>query len=694
MNKKNLYTLALTIVAGIVATAQTTVLANFNFNGSASYPLAAASTASNITASVNGSQANAAYSGTVTGTNAFVANTTAGNALSMTNTNVNTWTLTLGGSGLYQFTSYKIYFQSQRSSDGATTVTLAYSTDGSTYTNASTTASPGNGSFTEATIDLSAVTGLNNQAAVYIKFSGSGATSSSGTLRIDNLEIQGTESASETSGINTTFNGAVTAPSLTVTGNTTVSGILSASTLSVTNGATFDSLDAGKSLGFGGGLSSISFSPANSSNNYTSNLIFGKVPGGGITPVSPCVLPSHSSINQFNDAIHIFSTLGSSNTLLSTGYDGVNHYMDGSGISHSSSNSRPALLLNYYCGNDVYICTGTTGGGNNINNGGVVQTGGNLEIGAPTRNTQIALNLVSSGSIAMNLANSSNQSIFSVATTGDVTMKTGRQLLIKGGDFNHGLGYNSTFDGPILYGWSGGALGTNQTSTSGGVSNVALQWDNSKNVTVPILAGSGTSMVVASSTGVLSTQPIQQLSISGNVVSLTNGGSVTLPASTDDQTLAYNSSTRVLTISNGNSVTLPASQWLSNGSNIYYPSGSNVSIGTLSTSYALNVCGTVGSSEVIVSPSGWCDYVFEDKYKRMPFEEQIKYYKENKHLKEIPTAKEIEDKGLPVSVVVKGLTLNMEETKMDMIDLYKMIQELKEQNKKLTKEVNELKKQK
>ena len=50
----------------------------------------------------------------------------------------------------------------------------------------------------------------------------------------------------------------------------------------------------------------------------------------------------------------------------------------------------------------------------------------------------------------------------------------------------------------------------------------------------------------------------------------------------------------------------------------------------------------MGSSEVVVQPSGWCDYVFEDKYKRMSFEDQIKYYTQNKHLKEIPTAKEIE----------------------------------------------------
>ncbi len=46
--------------------------------------------------------------------------------------------------------------------------------------------------------------------------------------------------------------------------------------------------------------------------------------------------------------------------------------------------------------------------------------------------------------------------------------------------------YNSTIDGPILYGWSGGALATNQTSTHGGVSNIALQWNSSAQVFIGI----------------------------------------------------------------------------------------------------------------------------------------------------------------------------------------------------------------
>ena len=79
------------------------------------------------------------------------------------------------------------------------------------------------------------------------------------------------------------------------------------------------------------------------------------------------------------------------------------------------------------------------------------------------------------------------------AAIGSLAMVTGNQILLKNTDTNHGLGYydgsgsttvsgfaGKTIDGPVLYGWSGGALGT----INGGVSSqlIALQWNNSGQV--------------------------------------------------------------------------------------------------------------------------------------------------------------------------------------------------------------------
>ena len=39
------------------------------------------------------------------------------------------------------------------------------------------------------------------------------------------------------------------------------------------------------------------------------------------------------------------------------------------------------------------------------------------------------------------------------------------------------------------------------------------------------------------------------------------------------------------------------------------------------------------------SNQAWCDYVFDDTYNRMNFDEQERFYRENKHLKGIGSAK-------------------------------------------------------
>src|SRR5665213_176716 len=224
--KKTIKTLSLAVTAYCLlltanCMAQTTVLCNFDFNGSSSLPVSAASTASNITASVNSAVANAAYGGTATGSSAFTQNATAGDALSMANSsgnNTNYWTLTLGGSALNNYMAYHIYFQGEHSTTGATAITVSWSTDGSTYTALSQTISPGlNSSFTEAFVDLSSINALNGASAVYVRFAASGA-SGTGTLRMDNLEIQAATSPWTVSGGNVTFTGGVTAASLLTTG--------------------------------------------------------------------------------------------------------------------------------------------------------------------------------------------------------------------------------------------------------------------------------------------------------------------------------------------------------------------------------------------------------------------------------------------------------------------------------------------
>lgn len=62
----------------------------------------------------------------------------------------------------------------------------------------------------------------------------------------------------------------------------------------------------------------------------------------------------------------------------------------------------------------------------------------------------------------------------------------------------------------------------------------------------------------------------------------------------------------------------------------------------------LKVCGIIGAKEVVVDLSDFCDFVFEDDYKRMTFEEKEGYLKSNKHLPYISSGTEMIKNGLPL----------------------------------------------
>jgi hypothetical protein len=86
----------------------------------------------------------------------------------------------------------------------------------------------------------------------------------------------------------------------------------------------------------------------------------------------------------------------------------------------------------------------------------------------------------------------------------------------------------------------------------------------------------------------------------------------------------------------------------------------------------------------------FCDFVFDPNYKRKSFLEKEAYYRINRHLMAMPPEKEILENGLDVETIIKGLTLNVEELSLDQIDLYKMILELREENKLLKEKVEYL----
>ncbi|WP_199562620.1 hypothetical protein [Pedobacter chinensis] len=109
----------------------------------------------------------------------------------------------------------------------------------------------------------------------------------------------------------------------------------------------------------------------------------------------------------------------------------------------------------------------------------------------------------------------------------------------------------------------------------------------------------------------------------------------------------------------------------------------NVGIGTLAPTEKLSVKGKIRAQEVKVEASNWPDYVFEEGYKAETLKELESYIKENKHLPEIPSAKEMEENGIELGEMNKLLLKKIEELTLHLIEKDKEITALKQMEQRL-----------
>jgi hypothetical protein len=105
----------------------------------------------------------------------------------------------------------------------------------------------------------------------------------------------------------------------------------------------------------------------------------------------------------------------------------------------------------------------------------------------------------------------------------------------------------------------------------------------------------------------------------------------------------------------------------------------NVGIGTTSPgSFKLAVNGKIWGTEVQVALTNPApDYVFEKSYTLPTLEEVKSYIDKNKHLPEIPSAKEMEANGVNVGEMNMLLLKKIEELTLYVIELKKEVKELK-----------------
>jgi len=108
-----------------------------------------------------------------------------------------------------------------------------------------------------------------------------------------------------------------------------------------------------------------------------------------------------------------------------------------------------------------------------------------------------------------------------------------------------------------------------------------------------------------------------------------------------------------------------------------------VGIGTNNPDAKLAVNGKIHTKEVKVDLIGWSDFVFEKDYNLPTLKEVENHIREKGHLKDIPSAKEVEQNGIFLGEMNSKLLQKIEELTLYTIEQDKKIKKLESLNAKL-----------
>lgn len=112
---------------------------------------------------------------------------------------------------------------------------------------------------------------------------------------------------------------------------------------------------------------------------------------------------------------------------------------------------------------------------------------------------------------------------------------------------------------------------------------------------------------------------------------------------------------------------------------VFFRNDGNVGIGIDNPDSKLVVDGKIRSEEVKVEIINGPDYVFEENYELRTLEDTKEYISTNRHLPEIPSAKEMEADGIELGDMNMRLLKKVEELTLYLIEQNEEIQELKKE---------------
>ncbi len=125
----------------------------------------------------------------------------------------------------------------------------------------------------------------------------------------------------------------------------------------------------------------------------------------------------------------------------------------------------------------------------------------------------------------------------------------------------------------------------------------------------------------------------------------------------------------------------------SDTSNNYF--AGNVGIGITNPQNALSVNGNIQAKEVVVTESP-ADYVFDPDYKLAPLSEVAQYVEDHHHLPDIPSAAEVQQKGMSVGDMQSKLLAKIEELTLHMIQAEERNNRLEQKNRELEERISRI----
>ncbi|MBK7968156.1 MAG: hypothetical protein IPK08_04075 [Bacteroidetes bacterium] len=245
-----------------------------------------------------------------------------------------------------------------------------------------------------------------------------------------------------------------------------------------------------------------------------------------------------------------------------------------------------------------------------------------------------------------------------MAHSQNVQVGDNNYLFLRLNDQNHGLawfGGTKLFngvdpDGPVLFGYRGGMLGTRNLGSH--IEKIALQWNNKNDVRI------FDKLYIAQPTATISSQSRVNIYGDDSAWPLT----VNFNETHDWQTAASIHVTRDNTL---------ALQIVKNGADIFVVRGNGVV--NASKLYAKEV--EIRPDAITIS---WPDYVFEKDYKILRIDDLEKFVTTHKHLPEFPSAEEIQSTGINVADMQALLLKKIEELSLYIIELNKRIEYLEQ----------------